>query len=169
MWCSLYAETKAMTTLKRGVSDLGCGRGHDRRRGQISWSLTPRSPRCRGDDRGDGERSATHADHVLGTRSLHRTSTCSGGQKSVRAGWLESDRRGTSQERGTPRVGPCSPLCSPGNVSRLRSHEPQKRVCRRSERSAWDFVRSDGAFLLQFANQFVEVLRQPPLRSDRVV
>jgi hypothetical protein len=34
---------------RRGVSDLGCGRGHDRRRGQISWSLTPRSPRCRGE------------------------------------------------------------------------------------------------------------------------
>ena len=32
-----------MTPCKRGVSDLGCGRGHDRRRGQISWSLTPRS------------------------------------------------------------------------------------------------------------------------------
>ena len=47
-----------MTPCKRGVSDLGCGRGHDRRRGQISWSLTPRSPRWRGDDRGDGERSA---------------------------------------------------------------------------------------------------------------
>src|SRR5512134_3818452 len=32
-----------MTPCTRGVSDLGCGRGHDRRRGQISWSLTPRS------------------------------------------------------------------------------------------------------------------------------
>ena len=32
-----------MTSCTRGVSDLGCGRGHDRRRGQISWSLTPRS------------------------------------------------------------------------------------------------------------------------------
>jgi len=39
-----------MTPCKRGVSDLGCGRGHDRRRGQISWSLTPRSNRSRGDD-----------------------------------------------------------------------------------------------------------------------
>jgi hypothetical protein len=36
----------ARTPCKRGVSDLGCGRGHDRKRGQTSWSLTPRSPRC---------------------------------------------------------------------------------------------------------------------------
>ena len=34
----------AMTPFQRGVSDLGCGRGHDRQSGQISWSLTPRSP-----------------------------------------------------------------------------------------------------------------------------
>jgi hypothetical protein len=27
---------------QRGVSDLFCGRGRDRKRGQISWSLTPR-------------------------------------------------------------------------------------------------------------------------------
>jgi len=32
-----------MTSLQRGVSDLGCGRGDDRQSGQISWSLTPRS------------------------------------------------------------------------------------------------------------------------------
>src|SRR4051812_3274010 len=41
-----------MTPCKRGVSDLGCGRGHDRRSGQIWWSLTPRyrqlPPRRRG-------------------------------------------------------------------------------------------------------------------------
>lgn len=55
-----------MTPYKRGVSDLGFGRGHDRSRGQIWWSLTPRSPRWRGDDRGDGERSATHADRMSG-------------------------------------------------------------------------------------------------------
>jgi hypothetical protein len=104
LWCSLCAAAEAMTPCTRGVSDLGCGRGHDRRRGQISWSLTPRSPRWRGDDRDDGEPSATHADRVLGTRSLRRTSTCSGRQKSVMAGWRESDRRGTSWERGnTPR------------------------------------------------------------------
>jgi hypothetical protein len=60
---SSHATThEQMTPCKRGVSDLGCGRGHDRRRGQISWSLTPRSPRWRGDDRVDGERSAKHAD-----------------------------------------------------------------------------------------------------------
>ena len=35
MWRSLYAAAKAMTPFKRGVSDLGCGRGHDRRSGQI--------------------------------------------------------------------------------------------------------------------------------------
>ena len=91
-------------TFQRGVSDLDCGRGPDRRPGQISWSLTPRSPRWRGDNRGDGERSATHADRVLGTRSFQRTSTCSGRRKCVRAGWLESYRRGSSHERGnTPR------------------------------------------------------------------
>jgi hypothetical protein len=56
---------EAMTPCKRGVSDLGCGREHDRRRGQISWSLTPRSIRRRGDDRGEVERSATHADRVF--------------------------------------------------------------------------------------------------------
>ena len=33
---------EARTPCKRGVSDLGPGRGHDRRCGQISWSLTPR-------------------------------------------------------------------------------------------------------------------------------
>jgi hypothetical protein len=43
VWRSLYAAAQAMTPFKRGVSDLGCGRGHDRRCGQISWSLTPRS------------------------------------------------------------------------------------------------------------------------------
>ena len=38
------------------------------------------------------------------TRSRHRTSTCSGRRKRVKAGWLESDRRGSSHERGnTPR------------------------------------------------------------------
>jgi hypothetical protein len=42
--CRGWAATEAMTLFKRGVSDLGCGRGHDRRRGQISWSLTPRLP-----------------------------------------------------------------------------------------------------------------------------
>ena len=39
---SLRGAAEAMTPCKRGVSDLGCGRGHDRRHGQISWSLTPR-------------------------------------------------------------------------------------------------------------------------------
>jgi len=39
---SLCAVAEAMTPCTRGVSDLGCGRGHDRRRRQISWSLTPR-------------------------------------------------------------------------------------------------------------------------------
>jgi len=82
LWGSLRAPANAMTPFYRGVSDLGCGRGHDRRRGQISWSLTPRSPHWRGDDRGRGERSATHADRVLRTRSGHRTSTCSGRQRS---------------------------------------------------------------------------------------
>lgn len=42
LWGSLRAPANAMTPFYRGVSDLGCGRGHDRRRGQISWSLTPR-------------------------------------------------------------------------------------------------------------------------------
>ncbi len=81
-WHNFRAATETMAPCKRGVSDLGCGRGHDRKRGQISWSLTPRSPRWRSNDRGDGERSAGHPDRVLETRSLHRTSTCSGRQKS---------------------------------------------------------------------------------------
>jgi hypothetical protein len=107
-----------MTPFYRGVSDLGCGRGHDRRRGQISWSLTPRSPRWRCDDRGDGERSATYADRVLGTRSLHRTSTCSGRRKCVRADWLESNRaRFVSREGEHPARSPVPlpvpPPCSP--------------------------------------------------------
>ena len=42
LWCGLCAAAEAMTPCTRGVSDLGCGRGHDRRRGQIPWSLTPR-------------------------------------------------------------------------------------------------------------------------------
>ena len=37
------AAAEVMTPCKRGVSDLRCGRGHDRKRSQISWSLTPRS------------------------------------------------------------------------------------------------------------------------------
>jgi hypothetical protein len=118
---SLYAAAKTMTPFKRGVSDLGCGRGHDRRRGQISWSLTPRSPRWRGNDRGDGERSATHADRVVGTRSLHRTSTCSGRQKSVKAGWPNQIGAGRLEGGGTPRVGPCSPSCSPRRERRCAS------------------------------------------------
>jgi hypothetical protein len=86
------------------VGDARPGRGHDRRRGQISWSLTPRSPRWRGNDRGDGERSAAHADRGLETRSLQHTSTWSGPTEKLRAGWLESDRRGCLQGQGnTPR------------------------------------------------------------------
>lgn len=56
--------------------------------------------RWRGDDRGEVERSATHADRVPGTRSRHHTSTCSGRRKGVKAGWLDSDRRGSCRERG---------------------------------------------------------------------
>jgi hypothetical protein len=113
LWRTLYAEPKAMTLSKRGVSDLGCGRGHERRRGQISWSLTPRSAWWRGDHRGEVERSARHADRVLGTGSHNRTSTCSGRQKSVKAGWSNQLGAGGLRRGGTPRVGPCSPLCSP--------------------------------------------------------
>ena len=112
-WCSLCPAAEAMAPCTRGVSDLGCGRGHDRRPGQISWSLTPRSPRWRGDDRGDGEPSATCADRVLETRSLHRTSTCRGRQKSVSADWLESDQRGTSQEKGNTSRGALFPSLFP--------------------------------------------------------
>jgi hypothetical protein len=53
----LCTAAMTMTPFKRGVSDLGCGRGHDRRRGQISWSLTPPSTRWCGDDHGEVERS----------------------------------------------------------------------------------------------------------------
>ncbi len=53
-------------------------RVNDRRRGQISWSLTPRSTRWRGDDRREVEGSATDADRVLGARNRHRTSTLRG-------------------------------------------------------------------------------------------
>ena len=36
------AVADATTVFSRGVSDLVCGRGRDRDRGQNSWSLTPR-------------------------------------------------------------------------------------------------------------------------------
>src|SRR6478735_4315284 len=62
---SFYAAANAPILFSRGVSDLDCGRGDDRRCGQISWSLTPRSTHWRGNDRGEGERSATHANRVL--------------------------------------------------------------------------------------------------------
>ena len=153
--CSVYThdDIGAMTPFQRGVSDLGCGRGRDRRRGQIPWSLTPRSPRWRGNDRGDGERSATHADRVLGTRSLHRTSTCNGRQKSVKGDWLESDRRGTSQEGGnTSRWALFPSLFPPSEVSRLWFREPQNRVRRGSEPAAGDLVGGDDAIFFQFAN-----------------
>ena len=47
---------------QRGVSDHICGRGRDRRLGQISWSLTPRSTLVPGRDHGEVHRSAENAD-----------------------------------------------------------------------------------------------------------
>jgi hypothetical protein len=55
---------------------------------------------------------------VLGTRSRHRTFTCSGRRKGVKAGWLESDRRGSPPERGnTPRWALFPFLFPPGGAS----------------------------------------------------
>ena len=104
VWRSIYAAAKATTPCKRGVSDPGCGREHDRRRGQISWSLTPRSARWRDDDLGGVERSATDADRMVGTRNRDRTSTCDGQPSGLNNDWCQSDRRSSSTKRGnTPR------------------------------------------------------------------
>ena len=103
-----------MTPFKRGVSDLGCGRGHDRRCGQISWSLTPRSyslalslpwrSRAVGGKRRpcSPSRKSPTLIHLRGVTDAlvarrHRSE-------------LTATRRAVG---GTPRAGPCSPRRSP--------------------------------------------------------
>jgi hypothetical protein len=41
-WAICTPRPKAMTFFKRGISDLGYGRGRDLRYVRISWSLMPR-------------------------------------------------------------------------------------------------------------------------------
>jgi hypothetical protein len=148
-----------MKPFKRGVSDLGCGRGHDRRRGQISWSLTPRSTCRRGDDPGEVERSATRADRALAREAAVAHLLAVGPER------YEARLARISSARVDSRKGEHPALCPvpPGVVSGLRFREPQNRVCRRCESSAGDLIRCDGALVFQFANQFVDVLRQPLL------
>ena len=109
------------TPFKLGVSDLGCGRGHDRRRGQISWSLTPRSyslalslPWRRlavGGKRRpcSPSRKSPTLIHLSGV-----TEALVARRQSIRPG------RNTSSKGGTPRAGPCSRRRSPSVVKWLR-------------------------------------------------
>jgi len=91
----------------------------------------------------DGERSATHADRVFGTRSLRHTPTCSGRQKSVKTGWLESDgaeHLGTGEHPALgpvplpvpPGEGPSSGLCprrAPAAGGRDGALRSRREVC----------------------------------------
>jgi hypothetical protein len=108
------------TLFSRGVSDLDCGRRHDRRRGQIPWSLTPRSTRWRADERGDGERSATHADRARDEKPPSHIYLERPDRK--REGRLARIRsaRDPSREGNTPRWALFPFLFPPREVSRLR-------------------------------------------------
>jgi hypothetical protein len=79
----------------------------------------------------------------------HTPTECSGRVASIAHLLAATDRK----REGRLARRPCSPPCSPGDVT-SSVREPQNRVRRRSELSALDLVRSDGAFL-QFAHQFV--------------
>ena len=108
-----------MTPCKRGVSDLGCGRGHDRRSGQIWWSLTPRyrhlPPRRRGSN-WCGRQSAPPG--VLGHYVAAMIAVRA--KLKARPAGLALLAIGTgldAAEGGTPRARPCSPHGSPLWVS----------------------------------------------------
>jgi len=121
LWCSLCAAAEAMTPCTRGVSGPGCGRGHDRRRGRISWSLTPRSDSLAlsltwrslavGGKRRPCSpcRKSLTLIHLSGVTEALATRT-----PSIRLG------RSTSSRGRTPRAGPCSPRRSPSVVKWLR-------------------------------------------------
>ena len=83
LWRALYAEPTAMTLFKRGVSDLGCGRGHDRRCGQISWSLTPQD--CCGGRSGSSASRWAAQNAARGGGAATRTTICSCWMRSQRA------------------------------------------------------------------------------------
>jgi hypothetical protein len=116
LWRSLRAAADAMAPFNRGVSDLGCGRGHDRRRGQISWSLTPRYcdwPPCRrrGIVAGGTERRPTRS-------FTSRTADGSWNEASGRAAGLTSivTRSELDERRGNTSRGPLFPLLFPLSI-----------------------------------------------------
>jgi len=120
-WCSLCAAAEAMTPCTRGVSDLGCGRGHDRRRGQISWSLAPRSYSLalsltwRSLAVGGKRRPCSPQPQITNAHSFEWSDRGFGHRApSIRSG------RSTSSRGGTPRAGSCSPRRSPSVVKWLR-------------------------------------------------
>ena len=109
LWRSLYAAA-AMTSCKRGVSDLDCGRGHNRRRGHISWSLTPRLPSVSRAGQPCAYRAAEGAARILRSETTGPAGVTALKRCRTDFGIGHPDRQGRCQEGEHPAQRPVPPF-----------------------------------------------------------
>ena len=143
MWRRLHAAAKAMTPFKRGVATSAVAAG------MIAEAVKSRAI---GKTRRPCARDEKPPSHIYLQRPTEKRE---GRLARTRSAW------DVSGEGEHPALGPVPFPVPPGEVSRLRF--ASLRTGFAAAPNLRDLVCDDYAFLFRLANQFVDILRQPPL------